>query len=75
MPLILETADESRWAEEIAELKRFSERGWGVAAPPPGSWLFGGGIFVRISIRKFVNRKRIQYLWIGVCVFPVPSNL
>ena len=24
------------------------------------------GIFVRISIRKFVNRKRIQYLWIGV---------
>ena len=25
MPLILETADESRWAEEIAELKRFSE--------------------------------------------------
>ena len=22
MPLILETADESRWAEEIAELKR-----------------------------------------------------
>ena len=25
MPLILETPDESRWAEEIAELKRFSE--------------------------------------------------
>ena len=25
MPLILETTDESRWAEEIAELKRFSE--------------------------------------------------
>ena len=25
MPLILETADELRWAEEIAELKRFSE--------------------------------------------------
>ena len=25
MPLILETPDESRWAEEIAELKRFWE--------------------------------------------------
>jgi len=25
MPLILETPDELRWAEEIAELKRFSE--------------------------------------------------
>jgi len=25
MPLILENPDESRWAEEIAELKRFSE--------------------------------------------------
>lgn len=25
-----------------------------------------GGNFVRISIRKFVNQKRIQYLWIGV---------
>lgn len=66
MPLILETADESRWAEEIAELKRFSEEQSNGCDSLPVETAVSTGIFVRISIRKFVNRKRIQYLWIGV---------
>ena len=66
MPLILETPDELRWAEEIAELKRFSEEQSNGCDSLPAETTVSAGIFVRISIRKFVNRKRIQYLWIGV---------
>ena len=66
MPLILETPDESRWAEEIAELKRFWEEQSNGCDSLSAETAVSAEIFVRISIRKFVNQKRIQYLWIGV---------
>ena len=66
MPLILETADELRWAEEIAELKRIWEAQSNGCDSLSAETAVSAEIFVRISIRKFVNQKRIQYLWIGV---------
>ena len=40
MPLILETPDELRWAEEIAELKRFGKNSRTVAIRFPSKRLF-----------------------------------
>ena len=62
MPLILETPDESRWPEEVVELRQFSEEYSNGCDSLPVETAVSTGIFMRISIRKFVNRKRIQYL-------------
>ena len=46
MPLILETPDELRWAEEIAELKRFWEEQSNGCDSLPGETAVSTGIFV-----------------------------
>ena len=46
MPLILETADELRWAEEIAELKRFSEEQSNGCDSLPAETAVSAGTFV-----------------------------
>ncbi len=46
MPLILETPDELRWPEEIAELKRFSEGQPNGCDSLPVETAVSAGIFV-----------------------------
>ena len=62
MPLILETPDELRWAEEIVELKRFSEEQSNGCDSLPVETAVSAGVFMRFSIRKFVSRRCIQYI-------------
>ena len=46
MPLILETPDESRWAEEIAELRQFSKEQSNGCDSLPVETAVSAGIFV-----------------------------
>ncbi len=54
MPLILETADELRWAEEIAELKRFSEEQSNGCDSLPVETAVSTGIFVRKYLQSSI---------------------
>ena len=55
MPLILETPDELRWAEEIAELKRFSEEQSNDCDSLPVETAVSAGIFVRKYLQDLIE--------------------
>lgn len=55
MPLILETPDESRWAEEIAELRQFSKEQSNGCDSLPVETAVSAGTFVRKYLQDLIE--------------------